>query len=50
MNSQELVKKCIPESNLNLKMLVIKERGKPEYPEENLAEQRRELTKNSIHI
>jgi len=31
-------------------MLVFEERGKPEYPEKNLSEQRRELTTNSIHI
>ena len=37
-------------SNWNLKMLVFKERGKPEYPENNLSEQRREPTTNSTHI
>ena len=37
-------------SNWNLKMLVFKERGKPEYPEKNLSEQRREPTTNSTHI
>ena len=31
-------------SNWNLKMLVFEERGKPEYPEKNLSEQRREPT------
>jgi len=31
-------------------MLVFEERGKPEYPEKNLSEQRRELTTNSTHI
>ena len=31
-------------------MLVFKERGKPEYPEKNLSEQRREPTTNSTHI
>jgi len=31
-------------------MLVFKERGKPEYPENNLSEQRREPTTNSTHI
>jgi len=31
-------------------MLVFEERGKPEYPEKNLSEQRREPTTNSIHI
>ena len=31
-------------------MLVLEERGKPEYPEKNLSEQEREPTKNSTHI
>ena len=31
-------------------MLVFEERGKPEYPNKNLAEQRREPTTNSTHI
>ena len=31
-------------------MLVFTERGKPEYPEKNLSEQRREPTTNSTHI
>ena len=31
-------------------MLIFKERGKPEYPEKNLAEQGREPTTNSTHI
>ena len=31
-------------------MLVSEERGKPEYPEKNLSEQRREPTTNSTHI
>ena len=31
-------------------MLVFAERGKPEYPEKNLSEQRREPTTNSTHI
>ena len=31
-------------------MLVFGERGKPEYPEKNLSEQRREPTTNSTHI
>ena len=31
-------------------MLVFEERGKPEYPEKNLSEQRREPTPNSTHI
>ena len=30
-------------------MLVFEERGKPEYPEKNLSEQRREPTTNSTH-
>jgi len=30
-------------SNWNLKMLTSEERGKPEYPEKNPSEQRREL-------
>jgi len=37
-------------SNWNLKVLVFKERGKPEYPEKNLSEQGREPTTNSTHI
>ena len=37
-------------SNWNLKMLVFEERGKPEYPEKNLSEQRREPTTNLTHI
>ena len=35
---------------LELTMLVFLERGKPEYPEKNLLEQRREPTTNSTHI
>jgi len=31
-------------------MLVFEERGKPEYPEKNLSEQRREQRTNSTHI
>ena len=37
-------------SNWNLEMLIFAERGKPEYPEKNLSEQRREPTTNSTHI
>ena len=37
-------------SNWNLEMLVFEERGKLEYPEENLLEQRREPTTNSTQI
>ena len=37
-------------SNWNLEMLVFEERGKPESPEKNLSEQRREPTTNSTHI
>ena len=37
-------------SNWNLKVLVFKERGKPEYLEKNLSEQGREPTTNSTHI
>jgi len=37
-------------SNWNLKVLVFRERGKPEYPEKNLSEQGREPTTNSTHI
>ena len=36
--------------NWKLEMLVFVERGKPEYPEKNLSEQRREPTTNSTHI
>jgi len=35
---------------LELEMLVFEERGKLEYPEKNLSEQRREPTTNSTHI
>jgi len=31
-------------------VLVFEERGKPEYPEKNLLEQRREPTTNSTHV
>jgi len=31
-------------------MLVFEERGKPEYPEKNLSEQRRQPITNSTHI
>jgi len=34
----------------NLEMLVFEERGKPEYQERNLLEQREEPITNSIHI
>ena len=34
-------------SNWNLKLLVYEERGKPEYPEKNLSEHRREPATNS---
>ena len=37
-------------SNWNLKVLVFKERGKPEYPEKNLSEKGREPTTNSTYI
>ena len=37
-------------SNWNLEVLVFEERGKPEYPEKNLSEQRREPTTNSTQI
>ena len=37
-------------SNWNFEMLVFEEKGKPEYPEKNLSEQRREPTTNSTHI
>ena len=37
-------------SNWNLEVLVFKEKGKLEYPEKNLSEQRREPTTNSTHI
>ena len=50
--SWELVKTwpCVTRSNLNLELLVFKERGKPEYPEKNLSQQGKEPTANSIHI
>ena len=35
---------------LELEMLVFEERGKLEYPEKNLSEQRREPTTNSTHM
>ena len=34
----------------SLEMLVFEERGKSEYPEKNLSEQRRETTTNSTQI
>ena len=34
----------------NLEVLVFKERGKSEYPEKNLSEQKREPTTNSTHM
>ena len=37
-------------SNWNLGMLGFEKRGKPDYPEKNLVEQRRERTTNSTHI
>ena len=37
-------------SNWNLETLVFEERGKPEYAEKNLSEQRREPTTNLTHI
>ena len=37
-------------SNWNLEMLGFEKRGKPDYPEKNLLEQRREPTTNSTHI
>ena len=42
----------LPDSwwNGNLEMLVFEERGKPENPEKNILEQRREPTTNSTHI
>ena len=40
----------LPDSWSNLEVLVFEERGKPEYPEKNLSEQRREPTTNSTHI
>ena len=49
--SWELVETCPrSKSNWNLDVLVFKESRKPEYPEKNLSEQGRELTKNSTHI
>ena len=43
---------CLLDSwlNWNLEMSVFEEREKPEYPEKNLSEQRREPTTNSTHI
>ena len=37
-------------SNLNLKVLIIEEMGKTEYPEKNLSEQGGEPTTNSTHM
>ena len=39
-----------PQRGSSLEMLVFEERRKPEYPEKNLSEQRREPTTNSTHI
>ena len=36
--------------DLNLEVLVFKERGKPKYPEKNISEQGREPTTNSTHM
>ena len=43
---------CLPDSclNWNLEMLGFEKRGKPDYPEKNLLEQRREPITNSTHI
>ena len=43
---------CLPDSrsNWNLEMLGFEKRGKADYPEKNLLEQRREPTTNSTHI
>ena len=43
---------CLPDcgSKWNLEMMVFEERGKPEYPEKNLSEHRREPTTNSTHM
>ena len=43
---------CLPDSwwNWNLEMLGFEKRGKPDYPEKNLLEQRREPTTNFTHI
>ena len=42
----------LPDSclNWNLEILVFEKRGKLDYPEKNLLEQRREPTTNSTHI
>ena len=42
---------CLPDSwsNWNLEMLGFEKRGKPDYLEKNLLEQRREPTTNSMH-
>ena len=37
-------------SNWNLEMLVFEERGKPEYPEKNLSEQKTETTTDPTQI
>ena len=37
-------------SNWNLEMLVFEERGRPEYLEKNLAEQRRGATTNIVRL
>ena len=44
--------KCVlhSRSNRNLKVLVFKEKGKPEYPEKNLLEQGREQKKLNPHM
>ena len=35
--------------NFTVELVALKERGKPEYPEKNLSEQRSEPTTNSTH-
>ena len=54
-STQEFLRTCLnvsvrSRSDWNLEVLVFEERGKPEYPEKNLSEQRRESTTNSTHI
>ena len=43
---------CLPDSwsNWNLEMLVFEERGRPEYLEKNLSEQRRGATTNIVRL
>ena len=50
MNSFKLTCPCVPDRIGIWKCWFFEERGKPDYPEKNLSEQRREPSTNSTHI